>query len=177
MAASLGLFVHQWGVPSLWFLTDLIIIFGLVTLFFFDLRWQLLPDAFTYGLAGVIVARLIGLRPDLLVSHLAMGAFLAALFLLILLFWEKVLHRDGVGYGDVKLAFVIGALFGFPDAIGVTLVAIWAGALVGVVLLMRGRANLQTALPFGCFWTAAAVAGLIWAGPAAWLSGLVLPPI
>jgi leader peptidase (prepilin peptidase)/N-methyltransferase len=66
-----------------------------------------------------------------------------------------------LGFGDVKLAFLIGLLFG-RGAVGVTLVAIWGGALIGLALMALGRANRQTALPFGSFWTAAAIAAILW---------------
>jgi len=171
MGTVLGLYVWRFGVPTLWTFTDLVLLFGLVCLFFFDLKWRLLPDAFTFGIAAIAAARLAGLRPDLLVNGLATGALLAAAFLLLYL----ATGRRGVGLGDVKLALAIGILFGFPMAVGVTLAAVWGGALVGVGLMIAGRANRKTALPFGSFWAAAAIAAIIFPGQLAWLSGLVLP--
>lgn len=171
MAAVLGVYVWRSGVPSLWAFTDLVLLFGLVCLFFFDLKWRLLPDVFTFGIAGVALARLIGLRPDLVTGGVAMGALLAAGFLLLYL----ATGRRGVGLGDVKLALGVGILFGFPVAIGVTLAAVWGGALVGIGLMVAGRATRKTALPFGSFWVTAAIATVLAPGPFAWLSGLIFP--
>jgi prepilin signal peptidase PulO-like enzyme (type II secretory pathway) len=75
------------------------------------------------------------------------------------------------------MALLVGLLFGYPGAVGVTLIAIWSGALWGVVLMARRQANMETALPFGSFWSAAAVLGVIWPGQLHYLSGLVLPYI
>lgn len=171
MAAALGFYVWQFGVPSLWMLADLVMLFGLVSLFFFDLRWHLLPDVFTLGLAALALARLFGLRPDLLVSGIATAALLAAAFGILFL----LTRGRGLGLGDVKMALLIGLLFGFPLAVGVTLAAIWFGALFGVGLMLARRATMKTALPFGCFWSAAAIVTLVWPGPVAFLSGLVIP--
>src|SRR5688572_28324832 len=78
MAGALGAYVYYQGVPSSWMMVDLVIVAGLVALFFFDLRWQILPDILTLGLSAVVLARYIGLRPDLLVNALATGILLAA---------------------------------------------------------------------------------------------------
>jgi leader peptidase (prepilin peptidase)/N-methyltransferase len=173
MAVALGLYVFKYGIPSLWMLTDLFILFGLVALFFLDLRWRLLPDVFTFGLSAIVLARLIGLRPDLVVNHLATAAILVGAFGTLFI----ASRGRWLGLGDVKMALLVGLLFGYPGAVGVTLIAIWSGALWGVVLMARRQANMETALPFGSFWSAAAVLGVIWPGQLHYLSGLVLPYI
>lgn len=68
MAGVLGGYVARWGIPTGWEAVDLVIIFGLVALFFFDLRWMVLPDVFTYGLSGILLVRLIAYTPSLLVG-------------------------------------------------------------------------------------------------------------
>jgi leader peptidase (prepilin peptidase)/N-methyltransferase len=171
MALTLGFYAFRYGVPTLWTLTDMVMLFGLVALFFFDLRWRILPDLFTLGLSGIALARLIGLRPDLVGNAVATGVLLAAAFGLLYL----ISRGRWLGLGDVKMALLVGLLFGFPAAVGVTLIAIWAGALLGVYLIATRKANMQTALPFGSFWAAAAIVTVIWPGPVAFLAGLVIP--
>ncbi len=159
------------GIGTEWYIADLVMLFGLITLFFFDLRHHMLPDAIMAPLAGLVILRLGMLRPDLLLNNVAMGTLLAALVGLLYL----VSNGRWIGFGDVKLAFVIGSLFGYPGAIGVTLIAIWTGALVGVALIALRRASMETALPFGSFWTAAAVMMILWPAPVHFLSGLLIP--
>ncbi|HTP56806.1 MAG TPA: prepilin peptidase [Candidatus Paceibacterota bacterium] len=171
MAGTLGIYAWQYGLSTFWALSDILILFGLVALFFFDLRWHLLPDAVVFPLIGIVVIRLLWLRPDLVANGLATGAGIAALLGLLWL----VSHGGWLGLGDVKFAFLIGLLFGYPGAVGVTLVAIWAGALFGVGLMAAHRATLKTALPFGSFWSAVAVITVLWPAPVFYLSGLFTP--
>jgi leader peptidase (prepilin peptidase)/N-methyltransferase len=127
----------------------------LTTLFFFDLRLRVLPDVLVALLACVGVGRQLA-GGHSLVAPVAVGVGTAAAFFLLLLFWERVLKRDGVGYGDVKLAVALGLLLGLPAMVFGTVIAVWAGALLGIVLLASHKAGMRTELPFGSFWVAAA---------------------
>lgn len=171
MAGVLGVFAFKYGIPSLWYAVDYLVLFALVSLFFFDLKHRVLPDAILLPLLVIVGVRLFSQRPDILVSALATGALLSGFFGLLYL----ISYGRWLGLGDVKLAFVLGVLFGYPVAVGVTLIAIWSGALVGIVLILAKRANMQTALPFGSFWVAAAVLAILFPSPIAFISGLFLP--
>lgn len=173
MAGTLGIYAWRYGLTTFWALSDVVILFGLVALFFFDLRWHVLPDAVTFPLIVVALARLLWLRPDLLVNGIATGSVLAVLLGLLYL----VSHGTWLGFGDVKFAFTVGILFGYPGAVGVTLIAIWIGALFGVVLIALHRATMKTALPFGSFWSAVAVLAVLWPVPVFYLSGLFTPAL
>jgi leader peptidase (prepilin peptidase)/N-methyltransferase len=173
MAAVLGLFAFTFGAPSSWFIIDFVILFAFVSLFFFDLKHRMLPDVILLPLVVIIGARLVMQRPDMLINACATGALLSGALGLLYV----ISHGRWLGLGDVKLAFVIGLLFGYPVAVGVTLVAIWAGALVGVGLILAKRANMQTALPFGSFWVAAAIITMMLPGPVSFISGLFTPLI
>jgi leader peptidase (prepilin peptidase) / N-methyltransferase len=173
MATVMGIFVFRYGMPSTWFVVDIAVLFGLVALFFFDLRYQVLPDVLVYPLIGLTLLRLITQRPDMLVNAVATGVFVASFFGLL----YAISHGRWLGFGDVKLGILIGLLFGYPGAVGVTLLAIWSGALWGLGLMATHRARLETALPFGSFWTAVAIVTLIWPGPVYFLSGLLTPYI
>jgi len=171
MATVLGLYAYLYGAPSGWFAVDYVVLILLVALFFFDFRHQVLPDVIVGTLGGIVLLRLISMRADLLVNALATGVLLAALLGLLYI----ISKGRWLGFGDVKLAIAIGLLFGYPMAVGVTLLAIWSGALVGVVMIARRRATMHTALPFGSFWTAAAIIAILTPGPVAFLSGLFIP--
>lgn len=171
MAVVLGVYAFRFGIPTPWYAMNLIVLFGLVALFFFDLKYQILPDVITFSLLGLAVIRLVMLRPDLLVNSLATGILLASALGLL----YAVSKGRWIGFGDVKLALCIGVLFGYPMAVGVTLLAVWLGALIGVGLLWSGRATMQTAVPFGTFWTSIAIVAVIWPEPVAFVSGLFTP--
>jgi leader peptidase (prepilin peptidase)/N-methyltransferase len=73
-----------------------------------------------------------------LLGRSAVGAGAAALLYLGL--WR--LSRGGLGFGDVRLAPVLGAAgaaVGWPTLVTTLLLGSLAGAVVGVVLALRGR--------------------------------------
>lgn len=156
-AAVLGFYVYRFGILSVWSIIDCVILFGLIALLFFDLHHLTLPDVITATLTILIGTKVIGQQPSMLTSALLTGAGLAVAFGVLFL----LSRGRWLGFGDVKLAFVIGFLFGFPTAVWVTFSAVWAGALVGIGMIVLKKANMKTALPFGAFWTAAALCAMI----------------
>jgi leader peptidase (prepilin peptidase) / N-methyltransferase len=62
-----------------------------------------------------------------------------------------LVYPSGLGLGDVKLAFLLGAALGI-DVMGALFIGLLAGAVAGVVILVRGGAAARkTAIPFGPF--------------------------
>lgn len=171
MAITLGLYTYIFGLTDIWSVIDLIILFGLVALFFFDLRYQLLPDIITLPLIGLTLIKVIPQGLASWMNIVVTGAILMLVFGLT----YKLSHGRWLGLGDVKLAMLMGLLFGYPVAISVTLVAIWAGALVGLGLIIAGRANMKTPLPFGSFWTFAAIIAILMPDTISRLGVLFLP--
>jgi leader peptidase (prepilin peptidase) / N-methyltransferase len=132
----------------------------LVALFMIDLEVQLLPDALTFpGTLLALVAAALG--PGL--RHALLGIVVGAGYLwLFLWLWEKVLKREGMGGGDVKLGAMFGALTGPVGAFVTISLAAFGGSLVGLVLMATRRGNMRTALPFGTFLAPAAMAAYLW---------------
>ncbi len=83
-------------------------------------------------------------------------------FVLILL--PYMLTRGaGMGYGDVKLAALIGLVCGFPLVTVALMVGIILGGLAAVfMLLFRLVESRKTAVPYGPFLVAGAAVALIW---------------
>ncbi len=75
----------------------------------------------------------------------------AAVLLVIRWLYRALRHREGMGFGDVKLLAMIAAFLGFWPA----MLALFTGLLLAtgyaVVLLARRRAGALTRLPFGSF--------------------------
>ena len=119
----------------------------MVALIFFDALYLILPDKIVLALGGVAVIYGAVLRNsdfiNLLVSGFSFGLAFAILYVVSRWRW--------MGFGDVKLAFVIGSILGYPLGFFAIIVAIWVAALAGVVLMALKKANLKTALPFGSF--------------------------
>lgn len=81
-------------------------------------------------------------------------ALLAAAVLFGFFFLLAFIYPAGMGFGDVKLAGVLGLVLGYLSWWAVAIGAFTGfllGAVVGVAVLASGRGNRKTALPFGPF--------------------------
>ncbi|MBM4433418.1 MAG: prepilin peptidase [Chloroflexi bacterium] len=79
-------------------------------------------------------------------------------FLLI----PALISRGGMGWGDIKLAALIGLITGFPLIFVSLLLGIIAGGAVAGILLLLKIKSKKEAIPFGPFLSAAAIATLFW---------------
>jgi leader peptidase (prepilin peptidase)/N-methyltransferase len=90
-----------------------------------------------------------------------------------------LVYPGGMGFGDVKLAGVLGLYLGWLGWSSV-LVGAFAGFLlggvVGVALLVTRRAGRKTAIPFGPYMLAGAMLALFAAAPVVtWYQSLLVP--
>jgi leader peptidase (prepilin peptidase)/N-methyltransferase len=66
--------------------------------------------------------------------------------------YEKIRHREGLGLGDVKMIFMIGAFLGLPAALLTLIVASLIGAVGGLLYIRVTHQDASTyELPFGSF--------------------------
>lgn len=138
----------------------------LVPTFFIDLEHRLVPNAITYpGIgAGLVLALAGGRLLDGVVTAAGAGAFFFAI---------AVLSRGGMGGGDVKLAAMLGAFLGWPDAAVAIVLAFVGGAAVGLALIAARLRTRKDAIPFGPALAAGAVVAVFAAGPLVrWYAGL-----
>jgi leader peptidase (prepilin peptidase) / N-methyltransferase len=121
-----------------------------------DARTYLLPDAVTWGAAiiGVLAAPWLDpLDPWFAVaSALARAVGCALVLALLRLAYARLRRREGLGFGDVKLAAAVGAwlpLDAIPLCFGLAASAALAAAMIA---LLRGQPIERTSkLPFGAF--------------------------
>lgn len=142
---------------------------GLLTVV--DLAEERLPDAIVLPLLP-IAAVLFTLAAWATGQWGALGrAGLAAVALFILYFLMMMFSPD-LGFGDVKLAALVGAFGGWFSwgAVLLGFAAAWIlFALTGLVALATRKrgltgSELKTSLPFGPFMILGAVIGVLWAG-------------
>lgn len=150
-----------------------------VALTLIDLDHHRLPDAIVLPLYPVTVAGL--LFAGLVDSHWPVGPAVAggALWLVLIGGIWLATRGRGMGFGDVKLAPVLGVTLGWVS-FGSSVVGLFAafvlGALAGLVLMLTGRAGRRSHVPFGPFLLAGSAVGLV-AGSAVagayadWLGG------
>jgi leader peptidase (prepilin peptidase)/N-methyltransferase len=143
-----------------------------VALAVIDIQHRRLPDALTLTSYPVTLVLLglaaLGTRGG--GHHLAdalIGMIAAGLLYLLL----ALIYPSGMGWGDVKLAGLIGLYLGWFGAT-VLLAGLLAGyllaALTGIALLVTRRATRKSQIPFGPFMLAGALIAILASGALTW---------
>ena len=148
-----------------------------LTMIDFDVRR--LPN--TIVLPSYVVAGLLLVPP--VVAHADWWAGLRSLAAMAALwtfyFALAFLYPGGMGFGDVKLAGLLGLYLGWLGwaEVGIgTFAGFLLGGLTGAVLLLARRAGRRTALPFGPAMLAGALVAVFLASPiATWYGSLLVP--
>ena len=140
----------------------LVIFSSLLVIFMADLKFQIIPDSMVAVGSIAAVVRLTsigGSIPYAGWTQFIFSAIGASGFFYLL--WLLTKGR-GMGLGDSKLAFLLGFLLGFPSIIVALYVAFLTGAIVGVILIVKGKKSLKTKIPFGPFLILGFIAAAQW---------------
>jgi leader peptidase (prepilin peptidase) / N-methyltransferase len=139
--------------PFVWVATDLVFVAMLATVTVTDLRRRLIPNRVLVAAVAIGMPPLALADAGSLLLHLAAAAAAGGFFLIL-----AVARPGGLGMGDVKLIAAMGLFLG-QAVLGAVLVALLAGSLFGLALVLRhGRVAVKWAIPFGPF---LAVGGLV----------------
>jgi leader peptidase (prepilin peptidase)/N-methyltransferase len=72
--------------------------------------------------------------------------------------YQRIRHREGLGFGDVKMVAMIGAFLGLQGALLTLIVGSLLGAIVGLCYIwFTGKDASTYELPFGTFLGTAAL--------------------
>jgi leader peptidase (prepilin peptidase)/N-methyltransferase len=129
----------------------------LVPIAVIDLDHHIIPNKLTAPAAILAPALALAIDPSFLPEQLIAGLAAGGFF-----FLAAVMHPQGMGMGDVKLAAVLGLYLGAAVGVAV-LVALVLGVVVGAAVIARhgvtrGR---KTAIPFGPFLAVGALVALL----------------
>jgi leader peptidase (prepilin peptidase)/N-methyltransferase len=128
---------------------------SLVVLTVIDLDHKLLPNrvVFPTGIAGAALLTIAALASSepVRIRDAAIGALIFGGFFFLI----AMLVPAGMGFGDVKLAFVLGMFLGFAGGPGLVLVGMFlaflAGGVVGGGLMVLKGKGRKYEVPFGPF--------------------------
>lgn len=128
---------------------------GFMALTIYDLKWMILPNRIIFPLqalalvyAMVVIITTTGSKANLIISTILSVGCSAGLFFVIF----QVSHGKWIGGGDVKLAVILGLILGSPvQAFLMLFIASFMGSVVGLPLMLLGKAKRNTKLPFGPF--------------------------
>lgn len=139
-----------------------ILVFGLVTVSFIDLKHRIIPDKLS--LPGILVG-LIGaaINPARSFWDSFWGVFLGGGVLIgIAYLYFAIKKRDGMGGGDIKLLAWIGSVLGWQSVLFVLFLSSVLGSLVGMLQMLRSGEGLKSSLAFGPFLAVAALVYMFW---------------
>ena len=80
---------------------------------------------------------------NLLLSSIIAGGFFLSMILVSKGTW--------MGIGDAKMAFWMGLFLGWPKVFVALFLAFMAGGIIGIILILTGKKNLKSPIPFGTF--------------------------
>ncbi|MFH1955764.1 MAG: prepilin peptidase [Patescibacteria group bacterium] len=182
-----GIGIINW-VEMVYYLAILCI---LIIVFFMDLKYGVIEDKVVLAGVGlwtlyVLISK--GLFWDATYNNLRTDAF--GKYLIKAGFMNNLIFRDlkivlislicavslflffyilvaitkgrGMGGGDVKFAFLMGLILGFPKVLPAFFLSFLTGALVSLILMLVGKKTMKQTVPFGPFLVTGTVLGLFW---------------
>ena len=143
----------------------------LIAIALIDLEHRLVSNrALLYGTAAALIAAPfwteLGMTRGFLGSEAPLGSLanslLSAAGAFLLLLAINLAKPRSMGGGDVKYAFLIGLLLGYPSIITAGIVTAVAGGAWAIYLLAVRRAPPTHPLPYAVFMSAGAIPALLW---------------
>jgi len=134
--------------PSLTFRMTFFLIIAcfLIIIFVYDLKHYIIPDKIVFP--AIIISLIYRLDSISEIGYYLLSGFIPAVFFLSLIFISK---GKWMGLGDVKLAFLMGLILGWPGILIALLLSFFSGAVIGICLILFGKKGLKSQIPFGPF--------------------------
>jgi len=129
----------------------LIITCFLIIVFVYDLKYYIIPDKVIFpAIFTVIIWDILSINFFNLYTtkYELYSAFLAAVFFLLIFLFSR---GKWLGFGDVKLALLMGLFLGFPNILLALFSAFFLGAIIGIGLILTGKKTMKSEVPFGPF--------------------------
>ena len=150
-----------------------------------DLEHNMLPNKIIYP--GMVIALILAISGSIFgfgltgvtdssfrlwIVDAAIGGGIGFGLLLI----PALIYRGGMGWGDVKLAGLIGLVTGFPLVFVAMFLAIVSGGLTAAILVLAKLKRRKDTIPFGSFLCLATMATLFWGSDLLnWVTSIMNP--
>ncbi|MFO7650587.1 MAG: prepilin peptidase [bacterium] len=177
--AAYARFGLAWPLAKALVLVCILVATALIDLDHFILPYRITLPGLALGIGGSFLPP--AMVADSLIGAAAGAAFVCGAWLL----WRFVLagifrrfgvdQKEGMGWGDLPYAAMIGAFLGWRSLVVALFAAVLAGVLVGLIVRSAGRLGKGQQMPFGPFLAVGALVGLFF-GEAilAWYLGLMM---
>ena len=156
------------GLPpwALWLLAALAGV-ALIFIFVVDLEHRLIFDLSVFAPLVVTLA-VVGVFDRSRLIPLLLAAALSGLIFLLFYGLGWLLYRqEALGFGDVKLALLVGVLVGWPGLVTALFATTIIAAILSLLLLASGSIERRAFIPFGVF-MALGVAIALFSAPLPW---------
>jgi len=120
-----------------------------VVIFFADVKYQIIPDEMQVGLLVLVLFQKI--IDTVTVMQLGSSLFAAMVTMAPILFLYLITRGRGMGFGDVKLSFIVGFLLGIKGGLSALYIAFVLGAVVGIYFLILKKKKMKSKIAFGPF--------------------------
>ena len=130
----------------------------LIVVFSYDLKHFIIPDKIIFP--AVIITLIYNfIFVNLQFFNTLAAALIGSLFLFLILLLTK---GKGMGGGDVKLAFLMGLILGWPVLLFAMLISFILGSIYGIPLIITGKKKMNSMVPFGPFLVMGTFIALFW---------------
>jgi leader peptidase (prepilin peptidase)/N-methyltransferase len=161
-AGTAARFGYQWDLPAY-----LVLFAGLLALSCIDIERLLLPKKVVYPVTATVWALLLVAAAKTDHWHAYLVGLVCAAAWFVIFFGLNLASPRLLGFGDVRLAWLLGMALGWLG-IGYVLLGFFAanliGAVVGLALIATKHISRQDRIPYGVF-LAAGCAVAVFAGP------------
>ena len=151
----------------------LFIVSSLIVVFFTDLKYGIIPDKIIFPATFVTFIWLIinhqTLAPrsfsevGLIINHLLTGVGSFLFLLTVPYLYYLLTKKMGMGGGDIKFAFLMGLILGFPNIVVALYTAFLTGAFFSIILILWKKKSLPTGrIAFGPFLVLGTILSLYW---------------
>ncbi|MDD2732117.1 MAG: prepilin peptidase [Candidatus Pacebacteria bacterium] len=131
-----------------------------IIIFAYDLKHFIIPDKILIpAVLAVFLYRISFTDLDMFLNSIYSGLGASAFFLIIFLLSKG----RWIGFGDVKLAFLMGVFLGFPEILTALFFAFAIGAIIGIGLILLKLKDLKSEVPFGPFLILGLFISFFWA--------------
>lgn len=134
----------------------------LILIIVIDLEHKLIFNQVTYpGTAVAFLGSFLVTDNDI---GLALAGTAVGGFIFYVIYWVggRLFGDGALGFGDVKLAMLLGAMLGFHRIFFGLLLGVALGGLISLLLLFTRRVSRHDALPYGQYLALAGIIMLIW---------------
>jgi prepilin signal peptidase PulO-like enzyme (type II secretory pathway) len=132
--------------------------------FVYDFKHYIIPDRITFSAIGltflwIIIGFFFGYYTEMQILGFMFSAFASAFFFFCLWFFSQ---GKAMGFGDVKLVFLLGLFLGWPLILPSLFISFFLGAFIGILLIILKKKKMKSEVPFGPFLILGTFIGLAW---------------